>query len=69
MSIKTVRFNKEEELLLQKILDYYGTDFSSCVKALFREKFEDLIDLGWIKKFKEGRPADYLSASDIDALY
>ena len=69
MSIKTIRFNAEEERMLQKLLTHYGEDFSSCVKALIREKLEDLVYLGWIKSFKERKTSDYLPAKDIDALF
>jgi hypothetical protein len=39
MSVKTVRFNKEEGML-KAMLDYYRTDFSSCIKELIVEKLE-----------------------------
>ena len=69
MSVKTVRFNKEEESMLQKILRYYHTDFSGCIKELIEEKVEDLGDIGTIKRLKEGKPSDYLGASQITSLF
>lgn len=69
MSVKTIRFNDGEEKLLQKLMDHYGLDFSSCIKMLLREKLEDLVDAGWIKGFKEGKPDDYHSAEEIDKLF
>ncbi|MDA9101286.1 DUF6290 family protein [Omnitrophica bacterium] len=69
MSIKTVRFNKEEELALQKVLQYYRMDFSGCIKELIKDKLEDLIDLGWVKHFREGKPEDYRSPGDINHLF
>ena len=69
MAVKTVRFNKNEERMLKKVLIYYRTDFSRCVKELLAEKLEDLRDIRMIKSFKEGRREDYLSASDIDRFF
>ena len=69
MSVKTVRFNKEEENMLQKILHYYHTDFSSCIKELITEKLEDLRDIGTIKRLKESRPSEYLGANQITSLF
>lgn len=69
MSVKTIRFNKEEESMLQKILQYYHTDFSGCIKELIAEKLEDLRDIGTIKRLKEGKPSDYLGASQITSLF
>ncbi len=69
MSVKTVRFNKEEEVMLKAMLDYYHTDFSSCIKELIVEKLEDLRDIGVIKRLKEGVPSDYLGADQITSLF
>ncbi len=69
MAVKTVRFNKNEERMLKKVLVYYHTDFSSCVKELLAEKLEDLRDIHVIRGIKEGKSDDYLSAKDIDKLY
>ena len=69
MAVKTVRFNKEEETKLKKVLAYYGTDFSNCVKELLAEKLEDLLDIGVIKGIREGNKKDYFSAGDINKLY
>lgn len=69
MAVKTVRFNKEEEGMIRMLLAYYRTDFSGCVKELFAEKLEDLRDIGIIKRIREGRKGDYLTAKEIDRLY
>ncbi|HXV27806.1 MAG TPA: DUF6290 family protein [bacterium] len=69
MAVRTVRFNKEEENKLKVLLAYYNTDFSNCVKELFAEKLEDLQDMGVIKKIKEGKKEDYLTAGEIDNLF
>lgn len=69
MAVKTVRFNKEEETKLKKVLAYYGTDFSNCVKELLAEKLEDLLDIGMIKGIREGKKEDYFSAGYINKLY
>jgi hypothetical protein len=69
MSVKTVRFNKREEILLKKVLLYYDKDFSSCVKDLFKEKIEDLRDIAYIDKLREGKITSYVKADDIDKIY
>lgn len=69
MSVKTIRFNKEEEGVLKTILRYYQTDFSGCIKELIAEKLEDLRDIGTIKRLKEGKASDYLGAERITALF
>lgn len=65
MSIKTVRFNKQEESLLKLVLGHYNKDFSSCVKELIAEKIEDLQDIRFIKKIRESKKSDYLTAEQI----
>lgn len=67
MSIKTVRFNKEEDDQLKKVVKHYGVDFSACIKSLIAEKAEDLEDLKFIKSVKEDKPSAYVSAKEIDA--
>ena len=69
MSVKTVRFNKEEESMLKKIVDYYHTDFSGCIKELIAEKLEDLRDIGYVKRLKEGKLSDYTTADKITAIF
>ena len=69
MSVKTVRFNKQEESMLKNILNFYHTDFSRCIKELIAEKLEDLRDIGYVKRLKEGKPADYMSANRVTSLY
>ncbi len=69
MAVKTVRFNKKEEVMLKLILSYYNVDFSECVKELFAEKLEDLQDIRVIKGIKERKKADYLTANEIDQLF
>ena len=69
MSVKTVRFNKEEESMLKKIIDYYHTDFSGCIKELIMEKLEDLRDIGYVRRLKEGKPSDYLSADQMTSFF
>ncbi len=69
MSVKTVRFNKREEVMLRVVLRYYHKDFSNCIKDMIAEKLEDLRDVGMIKRIKEGDPSQYLSADQITGLY
>lgn len=69
MTVKTIRFNKDESKVLNKVLSYYGKDFSSCVKDLLTEKLEDLTDIEFIGRIKEGIKKDYLSADQITSTY
>ncbi len=61
--------NKQEEAMLKVVLHYYRTDFSHCVKELMSEKLEDLRDIGFVKRIKEGKPSQYASADKISALF
>ena len=69
MAVKTGRFNPAEEKILRKVLAYYGTDFSGCVKTLLAEKIEDIRDVAVIRSIKEGKQDDYFSAKEIDKLF
>ena len=69
MSVKTIRFNKQEENKIKRLLSYYRKDFSHCIKELIAEKLEDLADIGCIKRIKEGKPSDYLTADQISKLF
>ena len=69
MSVKTVRFNKGEESKLKALLRFYKSDFSHCIKELIVEKLEDLQDIGFIARLREGKRAGYMTAHNIDALF
>lgn len=69
MAVKTIRFNKQEESALGKVLDHYGSDFSTCVKTLLFDKLEDIKDIAAVGRVSEGRKSDYSSADDIDELF
>ena len=69
MSIKTIRFNKEEDLLLKKVLSYYQKDFSTCVKELLAEKLEDLKDIQSIQRIKEADRNGYYTAYEITSMF
>ena len=69
MSVKTIRFNKTESKVLNKVLSHYGKDFSSCVKDLLTEKLEDLRDVEFVSKIREGTRKDYFSADQIISMY
>ena len=68
MSVKTLRLNRVEERELGVLLAYTGQDFSHCMKELIRERLEDLADLKFIGKIKEGKAKDYISADQIDEV-
>lgn len=69
MTVKTIRFNKDESKVLKKVLTHYGKDFSSCVKDLLTEKLEDLRDIEFVSKIREGTKRDYYSADQITSMY
>lgn len=69
MSVKTIRFNKKEENMLRRVLTHYAVDFSTCMKELIAEKLEDLVDIGFVERLKEGQRSDYLSASEVSNLF
>ena len=66
MAVRTIRFNKQEESVLGRVLKHYGDDFSTCVKTLLFDKIEDLRDIAAIKRIREGKKSEYVSAGDID---
>jgi hypothetical protein len=69
MTVKTIRLNKDEEKLINRILKHFQKDFSSCVKDLFAEQAEDLQDISLIERIKESpSKKDYVSAQDISKL-
>jgi phosphomevalonate kinase len=52
MGIVSVRFNSEEEKMLEKLTNYYQEDRSKLLKKLMVEMYEDLIDKNEIAKFE-----------------
>lgn len=69
MSVKTIRFNKQEEGMLKMVLSHYSTDFSTCVKELISEKLEDLKDMNYIRRLKESKASEYLSADQLSSMF
>ena len=69
MSVKTVRFNKGEESKLKALLRFYKADFSHCIKELIAEKLEDLQDVGFIARIKEGKRSDYLTGQEVSRMF
>lgn len=69
MAVRTIRFNKEEESALSKLLEHYGSDFSTCVKTLLFDRLEDLKDIVAVSRIRKGKRTDYERADDIDALF
>ena len=69
MSVKTIRFNKQEESMLKTLLSGYAGDFSGCIKKLIAEKIEDLKDTGVVMRIRESAPSDYLKSGEIDKLF
>ena len=55
--------------MLKIILRHYHADFSVCIKDLIAEKLEDLRDIGYVKRLKEGKGSDYLNAHQINDLF
>ena len=52
MGIVSVRFNSEEERILEELTNYYQEDKSKLLKKLIVEMYEDLIDKNEITKFE-----------------
>lgn len=69
MAVRTIRFNKQEESALGRLLEHYGADFSTCVKTLLFDRLEDLKDIAAISRIREGKRPDYSSADEIDGLF
>lgn len=69
MAVRTIRFNKQEESILDRVLDHYGADFSTCGKTLLFDKIEDLRDIAAVKRIREPKRSEYLSSDDIDSMF
>ena len=68
MGVVSVRFNKDEEIILKKLSDHFHEDKSTLIKKSLFELYENVLDLNEIKKFetkeKKGK-VSFLSAEDI----
>jgi hypothetical protein len=68
MGIVSVRFNSEEERILEELTNYYQEDKSKLLKKLIVEMYEDLIDKNEITKFEsreKGKKIKFRSANEI----
>ncbi len=68
MGVISVRLNKDEENILNKLSDYYHADKSTLIKRSLFEFYENMIDLDVVQQFEEnekkGRTSFY-TAEDI----
>ncbi|HAK46122.1 MAG TPA: hypothetical protein DCO79_09440 [Spirochaeta sp.] len=53
MSVLSIRLNKEEENILNKLSAYFEKDKSTLVKQSLREFYEDYLDRIEIEEFEE----------------
>jgi hypothetical protein len=53
MSIVTLRLNREEEKILELLVEYFEEDKSKILKEAMREKFEDLRGRELIEEFEK----------------
>ena len=68
MGIVSVRFNSEEERILEELTNYYQEDKSKLLKKLMVEMYEDLIDKNEIAKFEskeKNKKVKFHSANEI----
>jgi hypothetical protein len=68
MGIVSVRFNSEEERILEELTNYYQEDKSKLLKKLMVEMYEDLIDKNEIAKFEskeKSKKVKFHSANEI----
>ena len=68
MGIVSVRFNSEEERILEELTNYYQEDKSKLLKKLMVEMYEDLIDKNEIAKFEskeKSKKVRFYSANEI----
>jgi len=68
MAIITLRFNEEEEKILDLLVKYFDADKSKILKEAMWDKFEDLRDReiidGFEKKERAGK-AKFATADDL----
>jgi uncharacterized membrane protein YgaE (UPF0421/DUF939 family) len=68
MGIVSVRFNSEEERILEELTNYYQEDKSKLLKKSMVEMYEDLIDKNEIAKFEskeKSKKVKFHSANEI----
>jgi len=68
MSVISIRLNKTDEKILNKLTSHYEEDKSTLIKHSLRELYEDLIDRNEIelfeKKEKQGK-VEFISSDEI----
>ena len=52
MGVVSVRFNKDEEKILKKLINHFHQDKSTLIKKSLFEMYENILDLNEIKKFE-----------------
>ena len=68
MSVLSIRLNKEEENILNKLSEFFEKDKSTLVKQSLRELYEDYLDRIVIDEFEKresGGNADFISFDEI----
>jgi len=68
MAVVSVRFNSEEEKMIDYLSEYYEEDKSSLIKHSLKDLYEDIVDRqvieGFEKTEKKKKPK-FVSAKDI----
>jgi predicted transcriptional regulator len=68
MGVISIRLNKDEEKILEKLSEHFHEDKSALVKKSLHELYENILDLDEIKKYetkeRKGRTSFY-TAEDI----
>ena len=67
MAVVSVRFNKQEEQMLEYLTEHFEEDKSSLIKHSLQELFEDLKDREFIDKFEKSKlgKTKFVSSKDI----
>lgn len=68
MGVISIRLNKDEEKILEKLSEHFHEDKSALVKKSLHELYDNILDLDEIKKyeFKERKgKTSFYTAEDI----
>ena len=63
MGVISVRLNKDEEKILNKLSDHFNEDKSTLIKKSLIELYENVIDLNEIKKYESKEKREKVSFS------
>ncbi len=68
MGVISIRFNSEEEKILEKLSEHFHEDKSALIKKSLTELYENVLDLNFIatyEKKEKKKKVSFTTAADI----